>query len=100
MKLYEILLPVTNGYARHMEFREYVSQVVGGYTQCPTVDGSWLNPFSKKYELDKLVPYRVATTATMWRLIVRKAFELFPEEDAIMHSELGNATIENRRNAA
>lgn len=99
MKLFEILLPVngmTRDYAPHQEFRTYVSELVGGYTQCPEVNGSWLNPFSKQYELDHLIPYRVATTVTVWRLIVKRAFKLFPNEEALMWTELGQATIEYR----
>ncbi len=107
MKLFEILLPSTDWEEdcpawqivlrhKHDTFRAYLTEVAGGHTMLPEVEGEWWSDASGKTVSDTSIPYRVATTHIVWRLVVKKAFELFPDEETIMCAEIGTATIEAR----
>ena len=101
MKLYQILLPVFDNdgaeiWGAHVAWRQYVLNLVGGYTQQGVSSGLWQDRKSNHVHTDELVTYQVATTREMWRLCVAKAFELWPDQKAIMWAELGDATIETR----
>jgi hypothetical protein len=97
MNLYEILLPVTDNDGAdmggaHNAFRNFLLEKVGGYTQAAPVRGAWLDGAATYH--DTLVPYRVTCSPDGWRKIVRRAFELWPDQKAIFHAHIGTATIE------
>ena len=100
MNLYEILLPVTNNdgermHLAHGRLQDFLLETIGGYTECPNVEGAWRND-TGLVMYDKSVPYRVTCHSEDWRKIVARAFELWPDQQAIFHTKLGEATIEER----
>ena len=107
MRLFEIALPRNRNkfdardyMSEHRMFQRYVLETAGGFTQLPAANGVWSDD-GKTY-MDLMICYRVALAnedAPKWSLILAKAFELFEDQIAIMHSEIGTAEI-TYRNAA
>jgi hypothetical protein len=100
MILYEILLPVQDNShqdmaAAHELFRAFLVDENGGYTMGRIQTGAWCNELGVVM-YDYMVPYRVACDAVAWRKIVASAFDLFPDQLAIFHAKIGEATIEER----
>ena len=101
MKLYQILLPARDNdgaetWGVHVAWRQYVLNLVDGYTQQGVSSGLRQDWQTGRIYTDELITYQVATTREMWRLCVAKAFELWPDQQAIIWAELGDATLEMR----
>ena len=101
MILHTITLPTTDNAGRSTEYalRNWQAIAVvlaGGFTRgCPET-GAWLGSDNRLYS-DITVTYRVACDRSdIWARLVAKAFELFPDQLAIMHAEIGTATIAER----
>ena len=100
MNLYEILLPMANNaghgmQSAHTDFHAFLIDHYGGYTKGRPASGYWRNGRGIVIH-DYMVPYRVACEPTAWLKIVARAFELFPDQEAIFHAQIGVATIEAR----
>ena len=101
MNLYEILLPVEDNSGfdlrePHRRFAVFLLETAGGYTVDTERTGAWRDPKGNVI-LDRVRPYRVAgPNSLQWRMIVERAFELFPDQEAIFHAKIGEATIEDR----
>ena len=98
MKLFEILLPLHNNsgismHLAHVQFQAYALHIAGGFTKCGVVEGAWRNDAGIKM-VDYLLPYRVMCSPEQWAQIVARAFALFPDQEAICHSHIGECTIE------
>jgi hypothetical protein len=100
MKDHEILLPITDNDGRSMfhslyAFENYALCMAGGFTKCSPVEGVWRNAALESVT-DNLIPYRVMCSPIQWNLLVKRAFELWPDQEAIFHVEFGDATIATR----
>jgi hypothetical protein len=104
MNLYQFTLPVyTNNrdsYEKaHAFFQEYVLKTVGGYTDHGQVDGYWKNAEGREFR-DRNRIYTVATTPAIQDNLIAKAFDLFPDQEAIYSAQIGEATITMRQTKA
>ena len=100
MTLYEILLPVEDNSGAtlggaHRRFVMFLLDTAGGYTVGNERMGAWRDPRGCLV-LDRVRPYQVTCEDAAWRKIVARAFELFPDQLAIFHAKIGDATIEDR----
>ncbi len=100
MKLYEIALPTkTNaGHTTLDECADWEAEVLlraGGFSEMVTSVGLWKDDTGKVHR-DVCRRYQVACTEEIWRMIVRFAFRTFPDQLAIFHACIGEATIEDR----
>jgi hypothetical protein len=101
MILHSITLPTTDNDGRSTEsalraWQSIAVALAGGYTRGSPETGAWLGSDNRLYS-DISVTYRVACDhETIWRKLVAKAFELFPDQLAICHAVIGTAEIENR----
>ena len=98
MRLFEILLPQTDNDGQSMRqsfvvFEAYALHIAGGFTKCGVVEGQWRND-NGTIMTDYLLPYRVACSPAQWAQIVSRAFALWPDQEAICHSHIGECTIE------
>lgn len=103
MQLFEIVLPVLDNSGQsyegsHIAFREYLLDAVGGYTLEPNAAGGWRDDKGTTY-LDVVTPYRVACEPEQWAHVVNKAAELFSDQLALFWSNIGTATIWERKAA-
>lgn len=104
MNLYEIALPERDNSCgqlaeAHWLWRKAALDLAGGYTERPTGYGFWRDNGGMVFE-DRMVSYRVACEPDVWAKLVAKAFDLFPDQVAIFHAQLGTATIEYRKTEA
>ena len=99
MKLFEITLPQrTNAgqfYTHALAaWENYAAMLAGGFTRLAPCDGVWLDG-NKRYH-DTVIKYQVACAPGLFLALREKAFDLFPDQVAIMTAELGTADITYR----
>lgn len=98
MKLFEIVLPLlTNAGLSYekarMSWEAFTTAQAGGFTRLPWADGAWLDPATKRIHAERVAPYRIACDQEVASRIIDKTFELFPDQLAVMVSEIGTAQI-------
>jgi len=77
MKLYEILIPVTNNDKRafsrvhHKVWEKVVRESTGGLSVCPTIEGQWVNKGTVYVE--RMRPVRIACNARVMRRLAEAA---------------------------
>jgi hypothetical protein len=92
-KLYEITLPIYDNSGKQTEtahnlFKKVILETVGGYSTSSGY-GTWRDETGHIYE-DKNIVYRIACEYHIFeREILPKAFELFPDQLAIFHGDVG-----------
>lgn len=100
MKLYEFFLPVNDnsgaatGLAR-AQFQEDVLQECGGFSMGAHKRGAWADNTGKVF-YDEIAPITIACEPIQRDWLLRRAFELFPDQKAIFVAEIGEATIYER----
>jgi hypothetical protein len=92
--LFEIVLPLETNTGgsydeAHETFRRSILDAVGGYTEMPDAFGTRLDG-DKLYQ-DRVRAYRVLCTVDQWMTLVDTAFNLFSDQPAIFHANLGTA---------
>ena len=98
--MYQITLPIRDNeghdvMGQHVKFRQFVLNLIGGYTQLPQCQGIWDDPETRKYHTDDNLAYQIACVSDrVWDQIVAKAFDLFPDQISILHVRMGTATID------
>lgn len=100
--LYEILLPArTNSGVitteARMKWEHEALYIAGGYTRLIAADGVWRG--ERETHCDVMIPYHVACNSAQWNALVAKAFELFPDQEAIFTARIGDAEIIGREEA-
>lgn len=98
MQLWEITLPARdNGgtplHMAHKNFRRFLLETFGGYTEGETARGAWRDPDTGKVYSESVIPYRIACEAEP---SLDEAFRLFPDQLAIFKAKIGDAEIVNR----
>ena len=102
MKLYQLTLPVLDNQGHSMvsaidALDAYTLEVVGGCSRSGGISGLWRDQHNDKVYADQLVAWHIATAETVFRLVLAKAFELWPDQLAIFWAQIGTATIEHRQ---
>ena len=102
MNLYEIALPIRDNSGREttkarLNWEAEALLIAGGYSQFAPTTGFWKDDTGKVHR-DVCLRYQIACDSVMWRTLVKHAFRLFPDQLAIYHARIGEATIEERFN--
>jgi hypothetical protein len=89
MALYEIICPVrqNNGqlyYMAHRAFRRAVGALAGGYTVLPECEGFWIDPETGQEYAEKVIPLRVACSASIFMVILAKHQQCYPDQECVM----------------
>lgn len=97
LKLFEIQVPLKSNLGKEYSkqiyrFEEYLLKHTGGFNQRPWVTGQWMSANGQVYK-DMMLPYHIACDEKVMKLILRKAFELFPDQLGLYVAEIGQAFI-------
>jgi hypothetical protein len=106
MKLFEIALPDVSNSGMSYDiarkcFEDDALEYAEGFTALPAARGVWRakpslgDPSPKTYR-DVMHCYRIACDAGTFAILINRAFYLFPDQLAIFHAEIGEATISER----
>lgn len=100
MRQFEITLPMQRNDGSvnrddHDRFATHLLNAAGGFTRGPVSTGVWRDDATGEVFNDPVVTYRVAlNSASAWPSILEKAGEIFSDQLALFHADLGDAWID------
>lgn len=102
MNQYEIALPVFRNSRRgnyeteRGKWENFALDTAEGFTRLPQSEGVWRDPKTKRVYTEPMVFYRIASTSETFDALLRKAFDLFPDQLAFYTATTGEAFLINR----
>lgn len=91
--------------ASHKAFALFASAECGGLTKHATAQGLWIGENQRQFN-ENVTCYTLAISGDAGEVdlafarILRKAWELFPDQEALFSADLGTATVHQRPEAA
>lgn len=103
LDLYRFYLPVlaNDGATSYHEaldiWKHEAIKLAGGITICALVRGAWIDPATGTVYDETIQPFEVACDHSQYCILRDRAFDLFPDQLAIMAAEIGTAYITSRK---
>ena len=98
MQLYQFILPVRSNDGRQSYEKARIAwvsravDIAGGITECGTMQGAY-RMASGDIAREEVATYLVASSSNGREELIRLAFKLFPDQEALYVSEIGTTTI-------
>lgn len=105
MKLYQFTIPThTNSglsyEAARKAWETEALRIAGGYTKPDSYSrGAWRDPATGRVYLDQVIPYAIACERNVRDVLEVTFWHLFPDQEALLVTCLGDATIRERPSA-